>query len=72
MITSKLTSKAQTTIPQPIRVALKLKVGDELVYEIRGQQAVLTKSRGVKDGDDPFRMFSEWGSAADRKAYDKL
>ena len=34
MITSKLTSKAQTTIPQPVRVALRLGAGDELAYEI--------------------------------------
>lgn len=34
MIVSKLTSKAQTTIPQPIRAALGLQPGDELLYEI--------------------------------------
>ena len=34
MITSKLTSKAQTAIPQPVRAALRLKEGDELAYEI--------------------------------------
>jgi hypothetical protein len=31
VIKSKLTSKAQTTIPQPIRAALRLREGDELV-----------------------------------------
>ncbi|WP_371741696.1 MULTISPECIES: AbrB/MazE/SpoVT family DNA-binding domain-containing protein [Acidithiobacillus] len=30
MITSKLTSKAQTTIPQPARIALHLHEGDEI------------------------------------------
>jgi antitoxin PrlF len=72
MITSKLTSKAQTTIPQPIRAALKLREGDELVYEIRGQQVVLTKARQDSPADDPFQTFSEWNSAADRKAYGDL
>jgi antitoxin PrlF len=72
MITSKLTSKAQTTIPQPIRAALKLREGDELVYEIRGQQVVLTKARQDSPVDDPFHTFSEWNSAADRKAYGDL
>jgi antitoxin PrlF len=72
MITSRLTSKAQTTIPQPIRAALKLKEGDELAYEIRGEQVVLTKARQVAEGDDPFRTFGEWNSAADRKAYADL
>ncbi len=72
MITSKLTSKAQTTIPQPIRAVLRLKEGDELVYEIRGKQVVLTKARQVAETDDPFRTFSEWDSPADRKAYGEL
>jgi hypothetical protein len=31
MITSRLSSKAQTTIPQPIRTALQLRIGDILV-----------------------------------------
>ena len=30
MITSKMTSKAQTTIPQAVRNALNLKPGDEI------------------------------------------
>ncbi|HZU90001.1 MAG TPA: type II toxin-antitoxin system PrlF family antitoxin [Stellaceae bacterium] len=34
IITSKLTSKAQTTIPAPVRAALRLKAGDEVVYTI--------------------------------------
>jgi antitoxin PrlF len=72
MITSKLTSKAQTTIPQAIRAALKLREGDELVYEIRGQQVVLTKAMQDSRADDPFHTFSEWNSAADRKAYGDL
>lgn len=36
MITSKLTSKAQTTVPQPVRAALGLKAGDLLWYELAG------------------------------------
>jgi antitoxin PrlF len=72
VITSKLTSKAQTTIPQPIRAALRLREGDELVYEIQGDRVVLSKAQPVRDGDDPFRTFSEWDSDADRKAYGRL
>jgi antitoxin PrlF len=72
MITSKLTAKAQTTIPQPVRVALKLRVGDELAYEIRGQQVVLSKITHDSHADDPFRTFNEWNSSADRKAYGNL
>jgi antitoxin PrlF len=57
VITSKLTSKAQTTIPQPIRAALKLQEGNKLVYEIRGQQVVLMKALQASHADDPFRTF---------------
>lgn len=72
MITSKLTSKSQTTIPQPIRAALRLREGDQLVYEIEGDRVVLSKAQQVRDGDDPFRTFGEWDSPADRKAYGDL
>ncbi|HEX5047043.1 MAG TPA: type II toxin-antitoxin system PrlF family antitoxin [Gammaproteobacteria bacterium] len=72
MITSKLTSKAQTTIPQPVRAALRLKEGDELVYEIEQNRVILTKARRGKEADDPFRTFSEWSSEADTKAYGEL
>jgi antitoxin PrlF len=72
MITSKLTSKAQTTIPQPVRAALKLAQGDELAYEIRGNEVLLTKANRGAAEDDPFRAFSEWDSPADRKAYGNL
>lgn len=68
MIISKLTSKAQTTIPQPVRAALHLKEGDEILYAIEGDRVVLT--RAVKDQlDDPFATFGEWASDADRRAY---
>ena len=71
MITSKLTSKAQTTIPQPVRVALHLKEGDEIAYVIEGDRVVLT--RAVMDlADDPFATFGEWNSEADRTAYASL
>ena len=72
MITSKLTSKAQTTIPQPIRAALNLHEGDELQYQVDGQQVILTKAETPQGSDDPFRTFSEWYSEADERAYADL
>ncbi len=72
MITSKLTTKAQTTIPQPVRAALQLQPGDELIYEIDEDRVILSKARRGGKTDDPFRTFSEWSSAADTKAYGKL
>ncbi|MGK2940124.1 MAG: AbrB/MazE/SpoVT family DNA-binding domain-containing protein [Immundisolibacter sp.] len=72
MISSKLTSKAQTTIPQPVRVALRLEPGDELVYEIVDQRVILTRARTSGRADDPFRTFHEWSTEADAEAYAEL
>jgi antitoxin PrlF len=72
MIKSRLTSKAQTTIPQPVRAALRLQEGDELVYQIEQDRVILTKACRGKEGDDPFRTFDEWNSEADKKAYGGL
>ncbi|HTV34635.1 MAG TPA: type II toxin-antitoxin system PrlF family antitoxin [Methylocella sp.] len=71
MITSKLTSKAQTTIPQAVRSALHLREGDELFYVIEEKRVILTKAR-AEPLDDPFATCSEWNRAADRKAYEGL
>ncbi len=71
MIKSKLTSKAQTTIPRPVRTALRLQAGDEIVYEIEGDRVVLTRA-GAETPEDPFATFVEWESDADREAYDGL
>jgi antitoxin PrlF len=68
MIKSKLTSKSQTTIPLSVRLALRLSGGDELLYTIENDRVVLTKvSRDPVD--DPFAMFDEWSSEADRVGY---
>lgn len=72
VISSKLTSKAQTTIPQPVRLALQLQAGDELVYEIEDQRVILSKAGKRPQTDDPFRTFEEWNSEADNKAYADL
>jgi antitoxin PrlF len=71
MITSKLTTKARTTIPQPVRTALHLKGGNEIAYTIEKDRVILTKAQ-MASADDPFAAFSEWNSAADRKAYGRL
>lgn len=72
MIVSKLTSKAQTTIPQPVRNALQLREGDELAYQIEGNRVILTRASKAGVTDDPFLTFEEWKSEADRTAYGKL
>lgn len=67
MITGKLTSKAQTTIPLAVRTALRLKEGDIVAYEIVGDRVILTKAPAPQD--DPFAAFDEWAGEADCKAY---
>jgi len=68
MITSRLTSKAQTTIPQPVRAALGLREGDALAYRIEQGHVILTRA-AHEAAEDPFATFAEWDSVADRKAY---
>lgn len=75
MIRSRLTSKAQTTIPQPVRNALGLHAGDEVSYEIDGDRVVLKRARkpaAQDQADDPFATFEEWHGEADRQAYADL
>ena len=71
MLTSKITSKARTTIPQPVREALHVREGDELAYEIERGRVIVTKATRAPT-DDPFATFSEWASDNDRRAYGKL
>ncbi len=69
MIKSRLTSKAQTTIPRPVRAALGLQPGDEIAYAIEDGRAVVTKLITQAAIEDPFATFSEWSSHADTQAY---
>jgi antitoxin PrlF len=71
MITSKLTSKAQTTIPQAVRTSLGLRAGDLLGFSIDGDRVILTKAVQAL-AEDPFATFNEWDSEADRRAYADL
>lgn len=71
MITSRLSSKAQTTIPRSVRAALQLREGDTLEYEIADDHVVLKKAE-TASGENPFATFDEWDSDADRRAYGEL
>jgi antitoxin PrlF len=71
MITSKLTSKAQTTIPQAVRAALGLREGDEIAYSNEEGRVVQMRAT-TEPADDPFHTFTEWNSEADRRAYGDL
>ncbi|MEA2756524.1 MAG: antitoxin PrlF [Aliidongia sp.] len=71
MITSRLSSKAQTTVPQPVRVALSLNEGDEIGYVIEADRVYITRVTH-EPAEDPFGTFGEWASEADRRAYGSL
>jgi antitoxin PrlF len=67
MITSRVTRGAQTTLPEAVQTALRLREGDDLAYEISGDRIILTRVRA--EPDDPFAAFDEWSSEADIKGY---
>jgi antitoxin PrlF len=69
MIQSRITSKAQTTIPAPVRKALGLKDGDLVEYRIEGGRVILTRA---EPADDPFATFTEWDSPEDTAGYANL
>lgn len=71
MILGRITAKAQTTIPRAVRLALGLMPGDDVVWEIDGDQVVMTRANKAADpfvGN--FDAFTEWASDADCKAFD--
>jgi antitoxin PrlF len=68
VIASKITSKAQTTVPRSVRAALKLGVGDTIVYAIEGDHVIMTKA-SASTVDSPTATFDEWNSENDRHAY---
>ena len=69
MITSKITSKSQTTIPRSVRAALGVSEGDQLAYRIEGDHVILLRAEKAPTPDDPFATFTEWDSAADKRGY---
>jgi antitoxin PrlF len=72
--TSKLTSKYQATIPEPVRRVLHLNAGDAIAFDIDNDQIRLRKARPV---DLAFSQalegtLNEWQSDADEEAYHDL
>ena len=72
--TSKLTSKYQATIPEPVRKLLHLQAGDAIAFDIDDNTIRIRKARPI---DLAFAQavqetLSEWESAADEEAYHDL
>jgi antitoxin PrlF len=73
-MTSKITSKGQTTLPKAIRDKLGIHSGDTLVYEVEGNAVLVRKA-------EPFDLawhraisptLPEWDSPNDHENFDDL
>lgn len=52
MIESTLTERYQTTVPNGVRKALGVRGKDRLVWEIRGDEAVVRRASATEDAED--------------------
>jgi len=73
-LSSRLTIKGQATIPAKVRATLRLKPGDRLVFEIKGERAMLRKA---EPADMAFiklaeEAFGDWNSPEDEAAFGGL
>lgn len=76
MITSKVTTKGQVTIPKEIRERLHVQAGDTLGYEVQPDGAIVV--RKLKPFDREWHqalsatLAEEWNSAEDEEAFRDL
>jgi antitoxin PrlF len=72
-VTSRLTSKAQTTVPRAVRDRLGLRPGDGLVWELDGEVRV-RRQEPIEAGylRAVETTLGEWASEDDAAAYDRL
>jgi len=71
---SKITAKAQTTVPKEVRQALGVKAGDTLVYRISKGKVTLARAEPLDRAylKSLEATLSEWASDEDAAAYDNL
>ena len=69
---AKITAKGQTTIPQDVRLALKVSAGDLIAWEV-GTDGIATVRRVQPLDLEYLRAvqgtLGEWAGAADEEAY---
>ena len=72
--TSKVTSKFQATIPQPVREKLGLQKGDRVVFEEEGDRIFLRKVETLDLAylEAVSTTLEEWASEVDEVAYRDL
>ena len=71
MKVAKVSARGQTTIPESIREAAGIYVGDTLAFETDGEQVVVRKVLRAGDGtaQNDSETMSEWASAEDEEAW---
>ena len=74
MQTSKISSKAQITLPRKVREVLGAKTGDLIVYEVEGD---VVRLKRLEPFDAAFHhalssTLDEWATEADEEAFREL
>ena len=71
MKVARLSAGGRTAIPESIREAAGIYVGDTLAFETDGERVVVRRvAHGREDtAHDIFETMSEWTSAADEEAW---
>jgi AbrB family looped-hinge helix DNA binding protein len=72
---SRITSKAQTTVPKAVREALGAGPGDALAYRVEGGKVLLTKAPALDLAylkSVESSLADEWASDQDSEAFDDL
>ena len=48
-VAARLTTKGQVTIPKSVREALKLEEGDQVIFRVEGDRAILARTPNLLD-----------------------
>jgi antitoxin PrlF len=76
MITSKVTSKGQVTLPKEIRERLKVQAGDTLTYDLQASGGVVVRKLQPFDREWhqalSATLAEEWDSPEDEEAFRDL
>ncbi len=74
MLSSKLSSKGQITVPSGIRRKIGLKAGDTVVYEIKGNVVTLRRAEpfDVRFHSALSKTLDEWETPEDEEAFRDL
>lgn len=57
LLTSKVTARSQTTLPNGVRRALGIESGDQILYVIKGNRAVISRAPALEREDPALTAF---------------